>query len=140
MNSSIFFDWLRRSHVYVDRTGGRRIPFLLENAACDGKVGTLPKLNNVEVILLSPNTTSPIQPMDASVIASFERRYWTRQISRALEILDSNTTAIYNVDQLTSMKWIGSIWGELPTTVIPNCWRSTGIIDEILRGTSNPAD
>eukprot|EP00171_Calliarthron_tuberculosum_P003120 IDg3120t1 len=128
MTSVLFYGWLERFDNFIGQTPGRKVALLLDNCSAHGKPGTLPVLNNVEIIFLPPNTTSKVQPMDAGVIACVKMRYRRFQISRALDSEDRNTGDVYKVNQLLAMKWIQSVWDGLEPDVIRNCWRNTGVI------------
>lgn len=65
MNFSIFSGWLKRLDEYVAQTNGRKIAPLIENASSHGIIQDLPVLPNVQVIYLTKNTTSCLQPWDA---------------------------------------------------------------------------
>ena len=44
------------------------------------------QLSNVEILFLPPNTTSRIQPMDAGIIASYQKYYLSLQLRLALDL------------------------------------------------------
>ena len=69
--------------------------------------------------------------MDAGIIAAIKRRYRKRQIGRALECLSGDSVDLYKVDQLKAMKWIAEIWDELESTIVYNCWCTTGVSNGI---------
>ena len=58
------------------------------------------ELTNVAVRFLPPNTTSRIQPMDAGIIASFNKRYRSFQLQHALALDEAGETAIFKFDIL----------------------------------------
>lgn len=92
----------------------------------------LPKPCHTEVLFLPPNTTSKLQPMDAGIIAAVNMRYRRRQLERALDFIDLGEVNIYNIDQLTAMRWLKTVWEELPGHVIFNCWKHTILLNEKL--------
>ncbi|CAG8478761.1 26776_t:CDS:2 [Racocetra persica] len=63
-------------------------------------------LTNVEVLKLPPYVTSKIQPMDASIIASFKTHYHRIQLQRALDLDEARKRNIYKIDQLQTMRWV----------------------------------
>lgn len=76
MITIMFYDWLWRFSFYITRTGADRKLFcLLDNFSANGSEESIPVLDNVEVMFLSPNTTSRLQPMDASTIAAVTPPY-----------------------------------------------------------------
>ena len=90
---------------------------------------------------LTANTTSFLQPMDAGVIACIKRRNRRLQVLSGLNSDDSNNSLLYNVDQLTAMKWIREIWEILKADTVFNWWMKTGLIENHIQngnGESTP--
>lgn len=71
----IFYNWLKRLDGYIGATLGRDILLLTDNCTAHAKEDSLPTLQSVQVSIISPNTTSRVQPLDAGVIAWIKRRY-----------------------------------------------------------------
>ncbi len=86
---------------------------LIDNASCHGSNVTLLSLNNVTIVFLPANTTSFSQLSDTGVIASIKRRYRRKQVMSALSTSKPDMKLLYNVDELTAMKWIREIWQNL---------------------------
>lgn len=55
--------------------------------------------------------------MEAAIIASLKRRYRAQQYNRALGLVDEDGY-IYNIDQLTAMKYLKEIWEGIPSDTI----------------------
>ena len=68
MTMDLFFKWLLRFDSYINKTAGRNVLLLLDNFSGHGRPENLPDLSCVQVELIPPNTTSKLQPMDASII------------------------------------------------------------------------
>lgn len=49
----------------------KKVLLLMDNAPSNKP----PKLSDIEVVMLPPNTTSKLQPLDAGVIQSFKEHY-----------------------------------------------------------------
>ncbi len=128
MSTEIFFEWLKSFDEFIRTTRDRSVALLVDNASCHGSRTTLPSLKKVTVIFLPANTTSFLQRLDASMIASIKRRFRRQQVLSALNSEDPAMKLLYNVDQLTAMKWIREIWQNLDSTIIFNCWMKTGLI------------
>ena len=126
MTSKLFQEWLKRFDDDL-KAKNRQVALLYDNAPSH-ILGEL-KVSNVELISLPPNATSKIQPMDAGIIAAFKRRYRRYQLQDALDRDEQGDTDIYNVDQLTAMRWSKAAWEELPESVIANCFKHTGPFD-----------
>lgn len=129
MTSSLFFEWLRRFNEFIARTNGRKVLLLIDNCSAHGTEDSIPKLSNVAVKFLPANTTSKLQPLDAGIIAAWKVRYRKMQYERALDLLQDEGKNIYKVDQLTAMKYGKALWNDLPSAVLFNCWRTTGLLD-----------
>lgn len=85
-------------------------------------------LSHVKVILLPPNTTSVIQPLDAGIIAALKCHYPRLQAGRVLDLDDLRRDDIYKVYILEVIRWIISQWMILPSALIANCWLKTPLI------------
>jgi hypothetical protein len=81
--------------------------------------------------MLPPNTTSKIQPMDAGIIAAFKRRYRNFQLQDAIDKDEAGASDIYKVDQLSAMRWCKRAWKDISPTTIANCFRHTGLFDDM---------
>ncbi|RHY25480.1 hypothetical protein DYB32_008289 [Aphanomyces invadans] len=71
-------------------------------------------LTNVKVKMLPMNTTAHLQPQDAGIIASFKAKVKQRQLTNALQQIESVMAG-----------WQEGLYEE---TVV-NCWNRTGILD-----------
>ena len=128
MNSSTFFEWLNQFDEYIGQTRDRNVLMLLDNAACLGNSGTIPTLNNVQVLFLPPNTASIIQTLDAGIIRSLKNQFRKRQVENALtQIQKKETTDLYKIDLKETLKWMSEIWANLDERNVSNCWYSTGL-------------
>ena len=125
MMMDLLFKWLLRLDSYINGTARRKVLLLLDNFSGHGRPERLPDLCFVHVEFLPPNTTSKLQPMDAGIINCLKRRYRTAQYNRALDVLEDGGENIYNIDQLTAMKYPQKLWSEIPADVIEHCWFST---------------
>ena len=122
------FECLKRFDTYISKTSGRTALLLLDNFSGHGTTANLPDLASVRVEFLPPNTTSKPQPLDAGIICPLKRRYRSAQYNRALDSLEEEAGYIYNISQLTAMRYLDRFWKELPGPIIANCWRATGLI------------
>ena len=128
MNTSLFFDWLKRFSMFIANSHNRKVVLLLDNGSAHGNVETIPPLTNVEIVFLPPNTTAKLQPMDAGVIAYLKRGYRKWQYEMAVDNLNATLTNIYKVDQLVAMKVVKAVWQELSSLTVHNCWTATGLL------------
>ncbi len=58
MITELFFEWLVRFDMFIQKTKDRKFALLLDNASCQASLKLIPKLQNVEVIYIAANTTS----------------------------------------------------------------------------------
>ncbi|KAF0694613.1 Aste57867_14530 [Aphanomyces stellatus] len=117
----------------------RRILLLLDNASSHQVVRA--DISHVRVLMLPPNTTSVLQPMDAGVISTFKSYYRRHQLNHAIEIIDNITAGAvvtaqqrknpYAVDVLQAMMWATQAWIEVSATTIRSCWAHTGILPQM---------
>ena len=98
-------------------------------------------MQHVKAAFLPANTTSFLQPMDAGAIACIKRRYRRQQVLSGLNSNDPNNSLLYNVDQLTAMKWIRETWESVKADTVFNWWMKTGLIENHIQngnGESTP--
>lgn len=82
MNSVVFQHWIERLNERM-REEGRHILLLLDNVSSH-RVG--PPLYNITAQMLTPNSTSYLQPQDARVIQAFKSRL--KQIKLCTSLLE----------------------------------------------------
>ncbi|SPO31912.1 uncharacterized protein UTRI_10314 [Ustilago trichophora] len=127
MNSILFKEWI----YWLDNQVKRPILLLMDNF----KAHNIDyNLKNIKILLLPPNTTAQLQPLDAGIIKAFKSHYrWLY----GLQLLDD-----LNLDQNQSKNKIGQInvlealflaseaWESVNMTTIYNCFRHTGLFHQ----------
>ena len=99
---------------------------------------------HVRVILLPPNCTSALQPMDQGIIASIKRSYRSEVLSRLLADVDTvvsrQTSGKQKLTGTAGLEHgldphVGDVatitaqsWKNLPPTMIINCWLKSTIL------------
>ena len=73
-NSEIFIKWLKSFDGYIEITQDRSVELFVENASCRGLKVAFTSFKHVAYILLSANTTSFFQPLDAGIIYLLRER------------------------------------------------------------------
>lgn len=73
----------------------RKTLLLMDNCSAHGSKENLLDVQNVEVELLAPNTTSKLQLFDAGIIAAMKVRYRRRQGEHSLDLLDISAVDLY---------------------------------------------
>lgn len=74
--------------------------------------------------------------MDAGVISSLKRRYRTLKYNRVLDAMDSEDD-ICSIEQLTAMRYVHSVWLEIPVDIIVSFWRVCNLFGSATRPRSN---
>lgn len=121
MNNTLFFDWLKHFSSIIAKKPRRKVVLLLDNSSTHETARSIPKLSNVEIMLLSPTTTAELHPMVAKTNACLNRGYRKWQYEKVIDNFITNVCNIYAVHQLVAMKFIKAVWQELSAIVIQNC-------------------
>ena len=122
MNSKIFQEWVRRLDQKF-RADDRKIALIIDNCPT---YPTISNLINVQIVILPPNATSILQPMDQGVISSLKAHYRgrvVRLLCRALEKKESCP----KISILQSMKILADSWEVVTKETIINYFRKAGI-------------
>ena len=85
--------------------------------------------SHIKFLMLPPNATLIMQPLDQGIILSAKRRYKKKLAERYLTCVENNKDAnslfkALNIVQATNM--IASSWRETSSTIIQNCFRKAG--------------
>ncbi len=114
MARPIFFQWLQRLSDFIERTPGRRIVLLVDNASSHGRDTDIPVLHNMVVRFLPRRTTAILQPLDAGIIAIIKLRYQRRLTERGVDLVENGTTTnIHRIDLRMAIHWVYDIWARL---------------------------
>ena len=132
MNRTIFFRWLVRFDNYIGSTPERRVALVLDNCSAHGSAEFAPNLQNVQIIFLSKNTTSVLQPLDAGVIASLKKGHKKWKVRRAVDLLEAGTREnFYGCDVRTAMEVVYDLWSRQDSSIILNCLKKTSISEDV---------
>lgn len=126
-----FFYCLRRFDTYIRITPVNNVYFTLDNFSSHVTTVNLEDLSLGNVEFLHPNTTSKSQPVNAGIIACLNHIYITAQYNRVLDVLDGINKYIYNIDQLTTIKYLDFIFISILNDIIFNFWRSTRLVGSL---------
>lgn len=66
--------------------------------------------------------------MDTRIIAAMKIGYRAIQYGRVLDLSDEIVRNIYNIDQLTDIKWLVRVLVTLATNIVLNSWKLTGFL------------
>ncbi|RHY51880.1 hypothetical protein DYB34_004871 [Aphanomyces astaci] len=132
MTMALFSEWISNFNSRM-ASEGRHVLLILDNASSHDPLDVI--LTNVRMLMLPPNTTAFLQPMDAGIIAAFKSHYKRRQMDHVVDMIDDPTVEsgreprnLYAVDVLTAMRWSVSAWNCVTSTTIRNCWAHTGVL------------
>ncbi|CAG8812833.1 35126_t:CDS:2, partial [Gigaspora margarita] len=106
------------------KMASHKVILLVDNARCYSSSNL--NFYNTTIHYLSPNTTSRIQPLDASIIMSFKCHYKNYFIKWLLDQYKSEKDNKLNV--LNTIKFIVQAWKEVLPETICNCFRHTKIL------------
>ena len=107
------------------RRSNRHILYTCDNASCHQDRG----YSNIEVLMLPPNATSVVQPMDQGIIRSTKRRYKTKLAERYLSVCEQDKDAkamLKSLDVVQATNMLAAAWRETPSSIIQNCFRKAG--------------
>ena len=102
------------------RLSNRHILYVCDNASSH----QVQEYSHIKFLMLPPNATSIMQPLDQGIILSAKRRYKKKLAERYLACVENNKDAnsllkALNIVQATNM--IASSWRETSSTIIQNC-------------------
>lgn len=138
MTKVLFAEWL----VELDQqmaAKGRKILLLLDNCSAH-RVN--PRLTNVDLLFLPPNSTCKTQPLDMGIIANFKVCYKRRVIERILHDIGPNpATSSAPMTKITlsmAVQMMYAAWHEVKQQTVRNCFVKAGIF--IPRENMDPLD
>ncbi|KAE9032101.1 hypothetical protein PR001_g10374 [Phytophthora rubi] len=129
MTTPVFKEWLVELNKKM-MTAGRKILLLYDNAPVHKEPEEA--LSHVEIARLPKNTTAMLQPMDQGVIAWIKARILNDRSAAALLRVLCVEDDVYAIDTADAMQWLGDAWDAMPTKVLANCWRHTGLLSDRL--------
>jgi hypothetical protein len=101
----------------------RKVPLLLDN--CSAHPPSIPSLHQIKIVILPPNTTSRIQPLDAGIIKNFKHHYRTHVLKKQVYALDHKAAFDLNVKEAIFL--MASAWNLVTSDTIRNCFRHAQI-------------
>ena len=122
--TTIVFQQFLEGFDRLMRSKNRNVALLLDNAPSH-KMSA--ELTNVKVIMLPPNTTSHIQPMDAGIINNFKVNYKRNLVKHYVCEID-NKGSFERVDLKQAIYFVKDSWSTVTSDTIANCFRHVRII------------
>lgn len=118
---------MTKEFVLMTRSNGSRYRLhkgseysVADNCLAHGKNESLPKVKNMRIEFLSPNSTSKVQPLDAGIITWVKAKFRRRLLFRVFDKIDAAKKFIYNEDVLMAIRWTTEEWNGCPASDIHN--------------------
>ena len=107
------------------RKSNRHILYVCDNASSH----QVREYSHIKFLMLPPNATSIMQPLDQGIILSTKRRYKKKLAERYLVCVENNKDAnslLKSLDIVVATNMIAASWRETSATIIQNCFRKAG--------------
>ena len=107
------------------RLSNHHILYVCDNASSH----QVREYSHIKFLMLPPNATSIMQPLDQGIILSAKRRYKKKLAERYLACVENNKDAnslLKALDIVQATNMIASSWRETSSTIIQNCFRKAG--------------
>ena len=107
------------------RAAGRHVLYVCDNASSHQNK----EYSNIKFLMLPPNSTSVIQPLDQGIIMSVKRRYKKKLAERYLVSVENNKDAnalLKQLDIVAATNMVHNAWKETPSSIIQNCFHKAG--------------
>ena len=122
MTGDFFGEWIRKLDSSF-RVQDRKVVLLIGNFPAHPEIKNL---TNINLTVLTPNTTSVLQPMDQDVIRSMKAHYRRRIVCLCIKSFDENKP-LPKIIVLQTMKNLVSSWNEVSKETIVNCFKKADI-------------
>ena len=107
------------------RAAGQHVLYVCSNASSH----QLQEYSYVKFLMLPPNATSVLQPLDQGIIQSVKRRYKKKLAERYLVSGENNkdaNTLLKQMDIVAATNRVANAWKETNSTIIQNCFCKAG--------------
>ena len=107
------------------RLSNRHILYVCDNASSH----QVREYSHIKFLMLPPNATSIMQPLDQGIILSAKRRYKKKLAERYLACVENNKDAnslLKALDIVQATNMIAASWRETSSTIIQNCFHKAG--------------
>ncbi|KAH6938221.1 hypothetical protein HPB50_007807 [Hyalomma asiaticum] len=123
MTKEIFNNWLLRFDKQLVKQH-RKVLLFLDNCSSHMKP---PQLEAIELAYFPPNATSILQPIDQGIVRSVKAAYRTCLVERLLFDMQGNRESKVRFP----VEVLASVWQQLKTEVVKNCFRKAGFKRDI---------
>ena len=107
------------------RKAGRHVLYVCNNASSH----QVREYSHIKFLMLPPNATSIVQPLDQGIIRSVKRRYKKKLVERYLVSVENNkdaNTILKQLDIEAATNMVHNAWKETGSTIIQNCFHKAG--------------
>ena len=107
------------------RAAGHHVLYVCDNASSHQNK----EYSNIKFLMLPPNSTSVIQPLDQGIIMSVKRRYKKKLAERYLVSVENNKDAnalLKQLDIVAAINMVHNAWKKTPSSIIENCFHKAG--------------
>ena len=122
MTRILFEEWVKNLDS-SSRAQSRKVALLIDNCPAHREIKNL---TNINLIFLSPNTTSVLQPMDQGVIRSLKGHYRKKVVRLCIRAVESNKP-LPKIIILQARKHLVSSWNAVSKKTIVNCFKKSNI-------------
>ena len=107
------------------RKAGRHVLYVCDNASSH----QVREYSHIKFLMLPPNATSIVQPLDQGIIHFVKRRYKKKLAERYLVSVENNkdvNTILKQLDIVAATNMVHNAWKETSSTIIQNCFCKAG--------------
>ena len=107
------------------RLSNHHILYVCDNASSH----QVREYSHIKFLMLPPNATSIMQPLDQGIILSAKRRYKKKLAERYLACVENKKDAnslLKALDIVQATNMIAALWRETSSTIIQNCFHKAG--------------
>ena len=105
------------------RAAGHHVLYVCDNASSH----QVKEYLHIKFLMLPPNSTSILQPLDQGIILSVKSRYKKKLVERYLMSVENNTNAnalLKQLDIVAVTNMVHHSWNETTSMIIQNCFCS----------------
>ena len=122
MDSVLFEEWLREMDTKFTKEK-KKVALIIDNCTVNP---TINNLKSIELIFLTPNTTSKLQPTNQGVVRSLKAYYKALALQRLVLAIDKGKDLpVFSI--LDTMKMLDFAWQKVKTSTIVNCFAKAGV-------------
>lgn len=136
LSVEMFHGWLVRFGEWIGKESGqdRKVLVIVDGWNGHGGKGLMPEVQNVEVVFLDKEGGDAVKPFENGIARGMKVRYRKAQVERAMDMMDIEEECgggeLFDVDAMTGIQLMKSIWDGLPAELVRGSWRKTGLLEK----------